>query len=83
MIAPILSSKYSWNPFAKNSKKDKGDCMSYVAPAVKEKFETLSVELKNTILDRNVNLNNIHDLINVLDEIVKEADAEDKQPVRR
>ncbi|MDF2513457.1 MAG: hypothetical protein K0S04_3323 [Herbinix sp.] len=53
--------------------------MSYVAPAVKEKFETLSVDLKNAILERNVELNNIHDLINVLDAIVKEAEDEDKK----
>lgn len=52
--------------------------MSYVAPAIKEKFETLSVDLKNTILERNVELYNIHDLINVLDDIVKEAEEEDK-----
>lgn len=49
--------------------------MSYVAPAVKEKFETLSVDLKNNILERDVTLNTIHDLINVLDVIVKEADT--------
>ena len=53
--------------------------MSYVAPAVREKFETLSVDLKNTILERNVELNNIHDLINVLDAIVKEAEEEDNK----
>lgn len=52
--------------------------MSYVAPAVKDKFETLSVELKNAILERNVKINSIHDLINVLDTIVKEAEEEDK-----
>lgn len=51
--------------------------MSYVAPAVKDKFETLSIDLKNAILERNVELYTIHDLINVLDDIVKEADAED------
>lgn len=51
--------------------------MSYVAPAIKDKFETLSVDLKNVILERDVQLYTIHDLINVLDEIVKEADAED------
>ncbi len=53
--------------------------MSYVAPAIRDKFETLSIELKNTILERNVQLNNIHDLINVLDAIVKEAEEEDKK----
>jgi len=38
---------------------------SYVSPAIRDKFETLSIDLKNTILERNVQLNNIHDLINV------------------
>jgi len=53
--------------------------MSYVAPAVKDKFETLSVELKNAILARNVEINTIHDLINVLDAIVKESEEEGDQ----
>lgn len=46
---------------------------SYVSPAIRDKFETLSIDLKNTILERNVQLNNIHDLINVLEQIVKEG----------
>lgn len=50
--------------------------MSYVAPAVKDKFETLSVDLKNAILERDVDLNNIHDLINVLEKIVDEGEEE-------
>lgn len=50
--------------------------MSYVAPAIKEKFESLSVDLKNAILDRNVELYSIHDLIKVLNDIVEEADRE-------
>jgi len=48
--------------------------MSYVSPAIKDKFETLSVDLKNDILERNVQLNSIHDLIDVLDQIVKESE---------
>jgi hypothetical protein len=48
--------------------------MSYVAPAIKDKFETLSVDLKNAILERDVQLYTIHDLINVLENIVDEAD---------
>lgn len=51
--------------------------MSYVAPAIKDKFETLSTNLKNVILERNVEINTLPDLINVLDQIVKEAEAED------
>ena len=47
---------------------------SYVAPGLREKFETLSIDLKNTILERDVHLENIHDLIHVLEEIVAEAD---------
>ena len=42
---------------------------SYVAPELREKFETLSVDLKNNILERNVQLNDIHDLIAVLEVI--------------
>ena len=60
------------------NKKNTGDIMSYVAPAIRNKFETLSIELKNTILERNVELYTIHDLINVLDGIVKEAEEEEK-----
>ena len=48
---------------------------SYVSPAVRDKFETLSVELKNTILERNVQLNTIYDLINVLEQIVAESEG--------
>ncbi len=47
---------------------------SYVAPALREKFETLSVELKNAILERNVRIEDIHDLIRVLEDIVAEAE---------
>ena len=53
-----------------------GDNMaSYVAPELREKFETLSVDLKNIILERNVQLNNIYDLIAVLEDIVNEGEG--------
>lgn len=45
---------------------------SYIAPQLREKFESLSVELKNVILERDVQLNTIHDLIAVLEEICEE-----------
>ncbi|MDD6058131.1 MAG: hypothetical protein PUB98_07740 [Clostridiales bacterium] len=48
---------------------------SYIAPALRGKFETLSVDLKNMILERNVHLENIHDLIHVLEDIVEEAES--------
>ena len=47
---------------------------SYVSPAIRDKFETLSVDLKNVILERNVQLNNIYDLIAVLENIVAEGE---------
>ena len=47
---------------------------SYVAPELREKFETLSINLKNTILERNVQINTIYDLISVLEQIVDEAE---------
>jgi hypothetical protein len=53
--------------------------MSHVAPAIRDKFESLPVELKNSILERDVQLNNIHDLMHVLEEIV----AEGEQPSTR
>ena len=61
-----------------NDKKRKaGNAMaSYVSPEIKDKFETLSVDLKNMILDRNVRLNNMQDLIRILEQIVEEGEAE-------
>ena len=47
---------------------------SYVSPAIQSKFETLSVDLKNAILERNVQLNSLQDLINVLEAIVAEEE---------
>ena len=48
---------------------------SYVSPELQNKFETLSIDLKNTILERNVHLENLHDLIAVLEDIIKEAEG--------
>ena len=47
--------------------------MSYIAPAVQAKFETLSIDLKNEILERNVQINTLYDLIHVLEEIVNDG----------
>lgn len=47
---------------------------SYVSPAVRDKFETLSINLKNMILERNVQINDVYDLIDVLERIVKEGE---------
>lgn len=49
--------------------------MSYVSPELRPKFETLSIELKDTILKRGVKLYTIQDLIRVLEEIVAESEG--------
>lgn len=46
--------------------------MSYVDVKIKEQFETLPIELKNEILERNVQLYTITDLIGVLEIIASE-----------
>lgn len=46
---------------------------SYISPAIRDKFETLSVDLKNAILERDVQLNTMYDLIAVLEKIVAAA----------
>lgn len=48
---------------------------SYVSPMIRDKFESLSIDLKNIILERNVHLESIHDLIHVLEDICEEAEA--------
>lgn len=49
---------------------------SYVAPEIQDKFESLSIDLKDLILSRNVRLNTMYDLIHVLEDIVAEGEAE-------
>lgn len=48
---------------------------SYIDPGLQDKFESLSTELKNCILERNVKLYMLQDLIGVLEEIVNEAES--------
>ena len=49
--------------------------MTYVAPAIKPKFDSLSAGLQSLINEKNVQLNTMHDLIRVLEEIVKESES--------
>lgn len=51
------------------------NAMSYVGPNVRSQFESLSIELKNEILSRNVRLESLPDLISVLEQIVAEGEA--------
>lgn len=47
--------------------------MSYIAPKMQAKFETLSIDLKNNILERDVTINDTKDLVLILEEIVEET----------
>lgn len=49
--------------------------MSYVSPALRSRFESLSIDQKNEILSRNVTLNSLQDLMAVLQQIVEEGEA--------
>lgn len=49
--------------------------MSYVSPKLHQQFDSLSIELKNEILSRNVQLNNLNDLITVLQQIIDEQES--------
>ena len=46
--------------------------MSYVSEKIRDKFESLPIELKYYILDKGVELNNMEDLIKVLEEVSQE-----------
>lgn len=46
--------------------------MSYISPALREQFESLSIDLKNEILSRDVRLEKMADLMNILEQIAKE-----------
>lgn len=43
--------------------------MSYVNPAIREAFESLSIDLKNEILSREIRLETMSDLIQALEQI--------------
>ena len=45
--------------------------MSYVNPELREQFESLPIELKNEILNRDVRLENLSDLTRVLEQIAE------------
>ncbi len=47
--------------------------MSYVNPVLRYQFESLSIDLKNEILSRDVHIDTLNDLIKVLEQIVKEG----------
>ena len=55
--------------------KKRGDHKPYISPNVREKFNSLSPELQDVILSRGEDIQSIHDLIRILDKIVKEGEG--------
>lgn len=51
--------------------------MTQISPAVKDRFDSLSAGLQDMILKKNRSLNTMQDLIQVLEEIVKEEEAKE------
>ena len=49
----------------------RGESMSYINPQLQPKFGSLSIDLKNAILERNVRINTMQDFIKVLGEIAE------------
>jgi hypothetical protein len=47
------------------------DMASYVDPKLQSRFESLSIDLKNAILNKNVKLYTLQDLISCLESIVE------------
>lgn len=46
---------------------------SYIDPKLRARFESLSINLKNAILEKNVQIHSLQDLIHCLESIVKEG----------
>ncbi|WBY63435.1 MAG: H-NS histone [Thermocaproicibacter melissae] len=46
---------------------------SYIDPSMRSRFESLSIDLKNAILEKNVQIKNLQDLIQCLQSIVDDT----------
>lgn len=44
---------------------------SYIDPGMRDRFESLSIDLKNAILAKNVKISTLQDLIHCLESIVE------------
>ena len=49
--------------------------MSYVNPAIRDKFESMPVDLKNAIHSMDVRLENMYDLMACLERIIAEGES--------
>lgn len=46
---------------------------SYIDPKMRDRFESLPIDLKNAILEKNVRITSLQDLIHCLESIVGEG----------
>ena len=49
--------------------------MSYVNPAIRDKFESMPIDLKNAILSMDVKLETMSDLMACLERIIEEGES--------
>ena len=49
--------------------------MSYVSPKIRTQFESMPINLKNAILQRDVRLESMADLMSCLEQIIKEGEG--------
>lgn len=50
--------------------------MSYVSPAIRNKFESMPIDLKNAVLSMDVRLETMSDLMACLERIIAEGERE-------
>jgi hypothetical protein len=50
--------------------------MSHISPAIRAQFESMPTDLKNAILEMDVNLNSMGDLMACLERIISSGEAQ-------
>ena len=51
--------------------------MSHISPAIRTQFDSMPSDLKNAILEMDVNLQNMGDLMACLERIISSGEAQD------
>ncbi len=73
ILCPALLFRHNTVIICHTTKKIGDDDMSTVAEKIKPQFDTLPEDLKSYILEKNVNINDMTDLMKVLQSIADEA----------
>jgi hypothetical protein len=56
--------------------------MSYVSEKIRYEFESVPIELKSHILEKNVELQSLADLINALNDVVCESETPNSRSMK-